>query len=238
MWKDLICCTLFALRTFGFYVVQVSLTDKLRKTPASRLSLVNLTQICCPALRTPERGWVFSLARLWPVCSERGSLMGSPKGWNIIKKGSRADYERSHHTDWQPHKKKKLTVLNTHPWSTINSYFWITEILRRGKKEQTEAKASIVGFEKGWGALKRLGCPSLADKRRNSWEGLDLPLWPACSWSPNHKLYTTQSLSQTAGKPPSPLLILGQADSFHKNSWLLTALLPCAAYSRITSVTK
>ena len=36
--------------------------------------------------------------------------------------------------------------------------------MRKRKKEQTEANASIVGFEKGWGALKRLGCPSLADK--------------------------------------------------------------------------
>ena len=43
-----------------------------------------------------------------------------------------------------------LTALNTHPWSAIYSYFWIIEIFRKRKKEQTEANASIVGFEKGW----------------------------------------------------------------------------------------
>ena len=78
--------------------------------------------------------------------------MGSPKGWNIIKKGSRADYQRSHHTLIDSLKKRQSSIVdcNTHPWPKIYSYFWITEILRRRKKEQTEAKASIVGFEKGW----------------------------------------------------------------------------------------
>ena len=71
--------------------------------------------------------------------------MGSPKGWNIIKKGSRADYQRSHHTLIDSLKKRQSSIVdcNTHPWPKIYSYFWITEKEKEGKN-RGESKYSWI----------------------------------------------------------------------------------------------
>ena len=45
--------------------------------------------------------------------------MGSPKGWNIIKKGSRADYQRSHHTLIDSLTKRQSSIVDCIQYSSM-----------------------------------------------------------------------------------------------------------------------